>query len=429
MRNPYVTGSYVIRSKHYGREALADYLLDGESRACWVVGNRRIGKTSLLRHLEARASTGGRLVPLVWDMQGCGSFVCLGRYLADAVRDHAESFEPLGVTPALMDEEDALTLLVSLRRLATRAGRELLLLCDETEVLLNIARTEPEAMQRLHRQLTGGVGLRSVMVSTRRIYRMDDVCRDWPTSSFLAGFDMSRTLGSLAPSAAEALIIQAQAPESKRVYAAPEVAEAISHATNNHPLLLQLLCSRLFEDEGVLRPLHEGDLRVDPMLAGFFESDVLQLTESDRRAVLAVHRESLADEALLAKVTGDSPTELSQRLQNLEGLGYLRRVFGRIEIGNYFLANWLAAAGEQLDTLPTLDTSDAAMRRAFKRQQSQDPGSLVAQLNARRTRLVELQLLRARELMSVSPHVLEEIDLVQAEIAALRAVLDRRPPS
>lgn len=427
MRNPYVIGPYVTGSKYYGREELLDYVLDGESRACWVVGTRRIGKTSLLRQLEARALAGGRLVPLYWDLQGCGSFVCLGRYLADALRDRVELLEPLGVTQALMDEEDVLTLLVNLRRLATRAGRELILLCDETEALINIARAEPEAMQRLHRQLTGGAGLRSVMTSTRRIYRMHDVCRGWATSSFLAGFDMSHTLGSLTPAAAAALIGQTQAPEAARVRVAPELAQEISLATNSHPLLLQVLCARLFEPEGVLRPLQEVDLGVDPMLAGFFEHDFVQLTETDRRAVLAVHRETLADEASLLQVTGDSPVELSHRLHDLVALGYLRRASGQLEIGNSFLSNWLAATGEQLDAMPTLDTSNAAMQRAFTRQQSQDRDSLVAQLNARRTRLVELELVRARELTSVSPPVLEEIDLVQSEIAALRAVLNRRP--
>lgn len=76
--------------------------------------------------------------------------------------------------------------------------------------------------------------------------------------------------------------------------------------------------------------------------------------------------------------------------------------------------------------MPTLETSDAAMRRVFARQQPQDTSSLVTQLNARRTRLVELELVRARELTSVSPQVLEEIDLVQSEIAALRTVLECR---
>ncbi len=427
MRNPYVTGSYVTGSQHYGREDLLDYLLNGDSRACWVVGTRRIGKTSLLRQLELLAGAGKRLVPLYWDMQGCNSFACLGRYLADAVRDRAARLEPLGVTEALMEEEDPLALLVNLRRLAQRAGRELLLLGDETEVLVNIAAAEPEAMQRLHRQLTAGVGLRVVMASTRQIYRMHDVCRDWPTSPFLSGFDMSLTLGSLEQEAAEALILQTQS--NRRVRAAPETVEAISRATNNHPFLLQVLCSRLFVTSGRLRNLTPEDLRVDPLLAGFFEHDFRQLTNADRRTVLAVHREKLADEAQLMKVTGDNPVELSLRLHNLEGLGYLRRAYGRIEIGNDFLANWLAAADDRLDMLPLAETSETAARRAFVRQQLQDLPSLVAQLNARRSRLVELELIRAQELANVSPQVLAEIEQVENEIVALRSALDRREGS
>ncbi|MGQ9490608.1 MAG: hypothetical protein ACUVR4_10610 [Anaerolineae bacterium] len=424
MRIPYVTGSYVTGNQHYGREDLLDYLLNGESRACWVVGTRRIGKTSLLRQLELLATTGGRLVPLYWDMQGCNSFACLGRYLADALRDRAAIFEPLGVTQALMDEEDPLALLVNLRRLATRAGRELLLLCDETEVLINIAVAEPEAMQRLHRQLTAGVGLRTVMTSTRQIYQMHDVCHDWPTSPFLSGFDMSLTLGSLEPEAARGLILQTQS--NWQVEATPETVEAISQATNNHPFLIQVLCSRLFITSGKLRDLTPEDLQVDPMLAGFFEHDFRQLTNAERRTVLAIHREKLTDEASLRQITGDNPAELSLRLHNLEALGYLRRAHGRIEIGNDFLAKWLSTADEQFDAMPFAKTSETAARRAFVRQQLQDIPSLVAQLNARRARLVELELTRARELLNISPEVLAEIELIQNEIAALRAVLARR---
>ena len=157
-----------------------------------------------------------------------------------------ERFEPLGVTDAMLDQEDPLALLSTLRRLVRRAGRELLLLGDETETLIGAARDEPEAMQRFHRQLTGGAGLRVIFASTRQIYRMHDVCREWTTSPFLSGFDMSQTLGSLEPEAAEALILQTQAPEDSQVHAAAEIVEAITRATNDHPFLLQILCSRLF---------------------------------------------------------------------------------------------------------------------------------------------------------------------------------------
>lgn len=426
MRNPYIIGSFVTGSHHYGREDLLDDLLHGESRACWVVGNRRIGKTSLLRQAEALALQDDRLLPLFWDMQGCDSFACLGGYLHDAIHDGEARFAAFGPTGNLADQDDVLTLLGALRRLALRAGRELLLLCDETEALIGIARDEPEAMQRLHRLLTGGAGVRAVMTSTRKIYRMHDVCRDWPTSSFLAGFDMSHALGGLAPAAAAALITQGQEHEEKRVQAGPELIEAITHATNNHPFLLQMLCARLF-DEGALLPLREGDLRVDRFLAGFFEHDFRQLTDADRRLVLTIHRVGEIAQAALQETTEEPSEELANRLHDLEALGYLRRIGGQLAVGNLFLANWLRSVDMYaLETVPVASTSEAALHKIFARQQTQDTGSLVAQLNARRSRLVELESVRAREFLAVAPHVLDEIGQLQVEISELRSLLDRR---
>ena len=429
MRNPYITGAYVAGSNHYGREPLLDYLLRSEGRAYWVIGTRRIGKTSLLRQLELLAEAGDRYVPLYWDMQGCESFTCMGGYLSDAVRDHLERFEPLGLTDAMLTEEDPLALLITLRRLARRAGRELLLLADETEALIGAARGEPEAMQRFHRQLTGGAGLRVVFASTRQIYRMHDVCRDWPTSPFLSGFDMSQTLGSLDLEAAEALILQTQAPGDSQVHAAAEIVEAITRATNDHPFLLQILCSRLFVEDGALRPPSAEDMRVDPILAGFFEHDFRQLSQTDRRIVLAVHRAGPTAEAELAAIDGDNAAELGQRLRNLEALGYLRRPAASdesITIGNLFLGSWLDAAADFLAELPASQTSENAMRAAFARQSDESTASLVAQLNGRRARLVELEAIRAREFTAVSSETLEEMAQLQAEIAELRGLLARR---
>ena len=426
MRNPYIIGSFVTGSRHYGRADLLDDLLHGESRACWVVGNRRIGKTSLLKQLEMLALQEDRLLPLFWDLQVCDSFACLGDYLREAVRDREARFAAAGATENLVREDDVLALLNALRRLALRGGRELLLLCDETEVLIGIARDEPEAMQRLHRLLTGGAGVRVVMTSTRKIYRMHDVCRDWPTSSFLAGFDLSHTLGSLAPDAAAALMTQGQEPADKRVQASPELIERLSHATNNHPFLLQMLCSRLF-DAGTLRPLAEGDLRVDTFLAGFLEYDFGQLTDADRQLVLAVHRAGAIAQAALQETTEEPSEELANRLHNLEALGYLRRIEGRLAVGNLFLASWLRSTdAHTLQAVPAAPTSEAALHNIFVRQQTQDTASLVAQLNARRTRLVELEAVRAHAFVAVAPQVLDEIGQLQVEISELRSLLDRR---
>ncbi len=455
MRNPYITGAYVRGHNHYGRTEVIDTLLHGESRAFWVIGNRRIGKTSLLRQIEfltlpRRESAPyvgdgtppeGRWVPLFWDMQGADTFARLGIYLAYAVAEQGDRLKALGLSPASLDEENALALLSLLRRAASRAGRELLVLCDEPEVLLKIARNEPEAVQRLHGVLTGGAGLRVVACSTRAIYQFNDICRDWPTSGFLAGFDMSQALSSLSPGSARALIAQMQAPEAERAIAAPEVIEAIRNATNDHPYLLQLLCSRVFQEDGTLRNVTQDDLEVDDLLRGFFVNDFAVLTALSREIVQTVH-----EAGLLSKCPALSWDALSQRLglraaarlrredsrkkanlrshiHDLERLGYLREVGGRIAIGNRFLDNWLSYEWSALADVPAPATSESAVKAALSRQQVQEARFLTSRLNKTRARLVELEAVRAKEFLAVRPEILSEIEQAEAEVRHLRGML------
>ncbi len=385
-RNPYIVGAYVTAREHYGREEVIETLLEGGARAHWVVGNRRVGKTSLLRQLELLAGRRGRLVPVYWDMQGCASYAELGATLAEVVADHADRFAPLGLPPALTDEKDALTLLAHLRRLVTRGGRELLLLCDETEALIDICQREPEAMQRLHRALTGRAGVRTVMASTREIYRLYDICRDWPTSPFLGGFDMSITLGGLSPADAKNLILQTQAPRGGRIKAPAAAVAAIRDATNSHPALL-----------------------------------------------LSIERIHRADPKELERMDFEQPAELKQRVTNLANLGYLRRVKNSYAVGNLFLQAWLSEQapdkrGKRRIKAPPLAASPSAMRAVFARQREGETGALALQLNLRRDRLAHLEIARATELLATPPQVLAEIAQLETEIRDLRALSAARLP-
>ena len=86
---------------HYGRERLFTYLLNTSDSAVWVVGSRRIGKTSLLRQLEYLTDTPqSDLVPLFWDMQGCANSGDLSFELFMAVEDEAARFGAFGVSVA-----------------------------------------------------------------------------------------------------------------------------------------------------------------------------------------------------------------------------------------------------------------------------------------------------------------------------------------
>ena len=261
-----------------------------------------------------------------------------------------------------------------------------------------------------------------VVASTQGIYELHDVCRHWETSPFLAGFDMSRTLSGLDPQSAQALITQEQS--TKPIQVAPDVIEAIRDCTNNHPYLIQQLCSCLFNKDGWLRPIAEDDLEVDPVLRGFFSMDYHHsLTRPERQILRVAQRSGATTEPALAQASGCDPAEAHHRIHNLERLGYLRRVYGRYAIGNQFLANWLEEEPASEDEAPAL-VSDAALQTALVNRQAQEAGFLRAQLNAQRARLVELEAVRARDLLDVSPKVLAEIEELQTQIDHLRLFLD-----
>jgi hypothetical protein len=131
----------------------------------------------------------------------------------------------------------------------------------------------------------------------------------------------------------------------------------------------------------------------------------------------------------LQEVVNEHPAQLHQRLHYLESLGYLRRVYGQWAIGNQFLVNWLAIERPALRAAPAAPTSEAAVQKALAMQQTQEASFLVARLNARRGRLVELETIRARDLLAVSPQVLAEIGRLQDEIVHLRRLLDEIWPT
>ena len=53
---PYVVGQWVRGDRFYGRQAHLQEILEGPRESLWLLGTRRIGKTSLLRQLEWIAS-------------------------------------------------------------------------------------------------------------------------------------------------------------------------------------------------------------------------------------------------------------------------------------------------------------------------------------------------------------------------------------
>ncbi|OUC04916.1 hypothetical protein RY27_30440, partial [Litorilinea aerophila] len=320
MRNPYIVGRWVRGSNHYGRQRLIQYLLESHDTATWMVGTRRMGKTSVLRQLELLTDRPeSELVPLFWDLQGCGSMEDLSYELSFALEDVAERFAAHQIDVETLAGQDAVTILRRLARQLNQQGKRLFLLVDEAEVLLEITDREPQGLARLRKAFMEG-RQRTIITSTKLLARLNDLSAGWTTSPFLFGFSLVN-LWKLDVNASVALIRQTQSPEPVQVD--DQTVEDILTHTNRHPYLIQYLCQRLFQvseaGQGYLRPVEDEDLMADHILSGFFQIDFRYLTTIERRLLLAVAQMTVARETdILAALSDEAPARIKMFLYGLD---------------------------------------------------------------------------------------------------------------
>lgn len=350
MRIPYVVGRWVRGSNHYGRERLTEHLLQAPDSAIWLLGTRRMGKTSMLKQLELLTDApDSHFVPLFWDMQGCEGTSDLSEELYYALMDVADRFVPFGIDVKSFGSQDALLTLRTMARTLMDRGKTLLLLVDEAEVLINIARQDPAWVGRL-RRLMQDHRVRTVMTSTKLLAELNRLNSEWPTSPFLFGFNLVN-LTRLDEAPARALVRQLQGEQE--VMAADGVVDDVLIHTNGQPYLIQYLCQRLFETDeqgnGRLRSVREEDLATDHILTGFFQNDFQHLTKTERRLLLAVAELTIAKERELLVVLNDlPPRKIQMYLYGLERLGYLRQIFGQWAVGNEFLRRFVMDNHDEL---------------------------------------------------------------------------------
>jgi len=331
-RNPFIVGSFVRGEDFFGRQALLAEVLEGERQSIWVLGARRLGKTSLLRELEHRVQRSREtpFVALYWDLQGSGDARGLAETLLSSVED-AESFRR--ATDVSVEDLESLPIaemIATLVRRTVRSGWRLLLLVDEAEELLLVGRNEPGVLARLRRVLSRGSDVRTVITATRLLARVDEEAR-MPTSPFLQGFIPVLYLTPLSPEEGRALL--------SRGGFAPEDVELVLQRTNCHPFLLQLLASRLFESRDLAATLEQ--LASDEMVANYFSVDFSTIEETERQLLSEVAREGPRTRRQLAQALGCGEDALATPVYGLTMLGYLAREGETLRLGNWLFELWL----------------------------------------------------------------------------------------
>ena len=340
MKNPFIAGNWVRAERFFGRGPLLHDILDGKYSYVWIAGTRRLGKTSLLKQIEylcEQPKFSGRYIALFWNMQGAGDLDGMAESLLESVEDAEERFGEIGVTADELEGKSLFEMLRGLKRAARQANRILLLLCDECEELLNVEKHNPEALPRLRRFFQQGENVIAVIAATKRLLKLE-ADGESNTSPFLHGFTPPVYLQKLDDAAAETLIRQGKF--------APNAIAEIKEKCGNHPYLIQLLCSRFFENRDLKAVVREMSL--DDAVAHFFAVDFDYLEPKEKVILWHVLNEGKLTAAELIRKTAIEAESLAATLQSLVQLGYLRRDGKRVRIANYFFEKWLRREKDRL---------------------------------------------------------------------------------
>ncbi len=336
---PFVVGQWVRGERFYGRDALLEEILEGPRNWLWLLGTRRIGKTSLLKqveHVTAKESP-PRYFPVFWDFQGSDSSSELHMGFTDALLDAEERLQEVGVEVSDIEHQDLFISLGKLRRQLRSRSRKLLLLCDEVEELLKLNQREPPLLRKLRRAMQSSEDVRSVLASTIRLWALADERGD--TSPFLHGFSPPLYIHNLDVNSARALIRQANLPSDSRPRFDEDSVEAIRERCDNHPYLIQVLCKRCLE----LGDLDEAveQVATDSMVSHFFSVDFEMLSVEEQGILGVIARSDASSSKTIQEKLSLEPDDLAGRLNRLEHLGYLRRNEQReFVLANYFFRRW-----------------------------------------------------------------------------------------
>ncbi|MEN9865808.1 MAG: hypothetical protein RL748_1398, partial [Pseudomonadota bacterium] len=187
--NPFDPRTPAVGSRFFGRQDFFNLLQNAleETRSVSIVGDRRIGKTSLLLAWQVKAQTLGRMVRIV-DGLDAGMLTCSG--LVQAITDKKiESDEAEAAANALAIWAEQCIALPPL------------ILLDEAEAMLG------QLPHRFFERLRGLIGRRKLCLVLTTAQPVDQVFKEVGRTSPFANILEAKSLGLLAQSAAEQMMM------------------------------------------------------------------------------------------------------------------------------------------------------------------------------------------------------------------------------
>lgn len=325
LRNPFSAGRWVSGPGFFCRQELIRGLLTSNEACDWVIGKRRIGKTSLLRQIEALINgEKDRGFALFWDIQGSYDAGGLTDSLIDAIEDSRDQFpEKWEETQFKTDERlPCGQILKRLSRAFHGQGGRLTLLIDEAEEFMTIGKQSPDVLSRLRKFFQSSHHVHTIISSTPRLEQLHKTI-EINTSPFLHGFHAAY-LGNLTRQGCVDLL--------KTGISKDEIIESILARTDCNPFEAQLFAKHYFERPDLERvALH---LEANPSLTQVIEVNFDLLT---------VEEQDLLKDVFSGKTKRNQFDDTEKVLAaKMIQLGYLElEQEGELRVGSYFQKRWL----------------------------------------------------------------------------------------
>ena len=268
--SPYIVGNPVDRAEmFFGRDGIMDQIrrhLGGEqANVILLEGNRRTGKTSILKQLKKKDALPG-WVPVYCSFQDLDSMATpdvfrllakqTGWALADAgietwfpdapPRESGRPFKLAflaALRGAFSDGHPYETLALYLSTAIEAAKpRRVLLMLDEFDKLqegIDGGATSPQVPENIRHLLQHQSGLGAILTGSRRLKRLRE--EYW---SALFGFGHRIGVSALPEEEARRLVTE---PVARRIRYLPQARDRLVALCARHPFLIQSLCSRVFD--------------------------------------------------------------------------------------------------------------------------------------------------------------------------------------
>ncbi len=277
--SPYVTGSPLEpqhgHSVFYGREELIATIsrqIATHGNVVLLEGNRRAGKTSILKHLEGRSAIPGWLA-VYCSLQGAeGDSQAVGVPTAEVFREIARSIATavtklhievplpngqtlaagkpaLGVARACREGISAESPFADLRdylegalAVLEQLNLGLVLMLDEFDKLqegIDNGVTSPQVPENIRFLIQDYPKFSAILTGSRRLKRLRE--EYW---SALYGLGTSIPVTALDPESARKVVIE---PVRDRLTFSQEAVDRVIEVTARHPYLMQCLCNRVFD--------------------------------------------------------------------------------------------------------------------------------------------------------------------------------------